>query len=129
VRPAGLALDTAVLGQLHELGLELGHPAHEATAVDLQLGLARASGPDAAGLLGQRDAPPPQPGKAVAEKGQLHLSLALEGVGILGEDVEDHRRAVDGGAAQDLLQIALLGRAQLVVEHHRVRVHLERQPA
>src|SRR5581483_578228 len=47
------------------------------------------------------------------------------GAGVLGEDVEDHRRAVDGGAAEQLLEVAALGRAELVVEHHGVRVDLE----
>ena len=41
---------------------------------------------------------------------------------VLGEDVEDHRGAVQGAATEDLLQIELLSRAQLVVEDHGVAV-------
>ena len=42
--------------------------------------------------------------------------------GVLGEDVQDHRGAVDRGASEDLLQVALLGRREVVFEDHRVRV-------
>ncbi len=52
----------------------------------------------------------PQARQPVAQERQLHLGLAFLGAGVLGEDVEDHRRAVDGGATQDLLEVALLGR-------------------
>jgi hypothetical protein len=43
-------------------------------------------------------------------------------VGVLGEDVEDEGGAVDGRPPQDLLQVAALGRRQLVVEDHGVGV-------
>ena len=98
-----------------------GHP----PPVDLALGLTRAPGADAAGLLAEPGAHPPEPGQAVVEQGQLDLRLALRTVGVLGEDVEDHRRAVDGGATQQLLEVELLGRCELVVEHDRVAVRLE----
>ena len=65
---------------------------------------------------------PPQAGQPVAELGQLDLGLALLAGGVLAEDVEDHRGAVDGRAAEELLEVALLGRAELVVEHDGVAV-------
>ena len=68
-----------------------------------------------------------QAGQAVAQQGQLDLGLALERVGVLGEDVEDHRGAVDGRAPEQLLQVVLLGRAELVVEHDGVGVDREAQ--
>ena len=71
------------------------------------------------------EAPAPQAGQPVAQLGQLHLGLALLGPGVLGEDVEDHRGAVDGGAPEDLLQVPRLGRRQLVVEDDGVGVDLE----
>ena len=98
----------------------------DAPAVDLELGLARApAGADATGLLGEPGPAPPQAGQAVAELGQLDLGLALVAVGVLGEDVEDHRGAVDRRAPEQLLQVELLGRGQLVVEDHRVAVGLQ----
>ena len=123
----GLALDPTVLGVDLEVGLQLADPTQQPPAVDLELGLAAAEpGADAAGLLAEALALAPQPGQAVAEQGQLHLRLSLLAVGVLGEDVEDHRGAVDGGAAQDLLQVAALGRRQLLVEDDRVGVDLVR---
>ena len=70
----------------------------------------------------KRAAPAPQAGQPVAQQGQLDLGLALVGAGVLGEDVEDHRGPVDGRAAQDLLEVALLGRRELVVEDDGVGV-------
>ncbi len=107
----GLALGVAVLGDVAEVALELVDAAHEAATVDLELGLARAPGADATALLAERAALAPQAGQPVAELGQLDLRLALLAVGVLGEDVEDHRGAVDRRAAQQLLQVELLGRA------------------
>ena len=79
----------------------------------------------AAGLLGQRDAAAAEAGQPVAQQGQLDLGLALLAGGVLGEDVEDHRGAVDGGAAEQLLEVVLLGRGELVVEDDGVAVDLE----
>ena len=76
----------------------------------------------------RRGALAPQPGQAVAEQGQLDLGLALLAAGVLGEDVEDHRGAVDGGAPEQLLQVALLRRRELVVEHDRVAVASRGRP-
>ena len=113
-----LALGGAVLVDLAQLGLELVDAALDAAAVDLELGLAGATGADAgaarrhaAALLGERRALAAEAGQPVAEQGQLDLGLALLAVGVLGEDVEDHRGAVDGGAPEELLEVALLGRA------------------
>ena len=65
---------------------------------------------------------PAQARQPVAQQRQLDLGLALERVRVLGEDVEDHRRAVDRRAAQQLLEVELLCRRQFVVEHDRVGV-------
>jgi hypothetical protein len=132
----GLALGLAVPGDLTEVGLEPRDPALDAPAVDLELGLARAAGPDpratgghAARLLRQRLAPAPEPGQPVPQQSQLHLRLALLAGGVLGEDVEDHRGAIDGGPPEQLLEVELLGRRQLVVEDDRVAVDRQGQVA
>ena len=46
---------------------------------------------------------------------ELDLELALGAVGVAGEDVEDHRRAVDDRQAERGLEVALLARRELVV--------------
>ena len=81
-----------------------------------------APGTDPASLLAERGAPPAQAGQAVAQQGQFDLGLAFGRTGVLGEDVQDYRRSIDGRPPQDLLQVPLLGRAQLVVEDHGVGV-------
>ena len=49
----------------------------------------------ATGLPGQRLTPAAQPRQQVLQLGQLDLRLALPAAGVLGEDVEDQRGAVD----------------------------------
>ena len=64
----------------------------------------------------------PQPAHArevVLELGQLDLELALGRVGVVGEDVEDDRGAVDHRHVERLLEVALLARAELVVDRPR----------
>ena len=48
-------------------------------------------------------------------------------MGVLAEDVEDHGGAVDRRAPEQLLQVVLLRRRQLVVEHDGVGVDGEAQ--
>ena len=103
-------------------------------AVGLDLGLARAPGADAAvhppGAEPLEVGPqPPHPRQVVLELGQLDLQLALGGMGMVGEDVEDHRRAVDHRHAQRRLEVALLARRQLVVAGDEVGVRGPRSPA
>ena len=67
----------------------------------------------------------PQPahaGHVVFELGQLDLHLALGGVRVAGEDVEDHRGAVDHRDVELGLEVALLARRQLVVGDDDIRV-------
>ena len=50
-------------------------------------------------------------------------------VGVVGEDVEDHRGAVDHGHVERLFQVALLARQELIVHRHQVGVRLrDRRP-
>ena len=92
-------------------------PSHFAAA-----GVGEPDGTDVAGLLAQRQAAAAQSRQAVSQQRQLDLQLALLGVGVLGENIEDHGRAVDHRPAHDLLKVALLGGRELVVEHDRVGV-------
>ena len=55
-----------------------------------------------------------------SELGELDLELALGRVGVVGEDVEDDRRAVDHRHVERLLEVALLARLELVVAGHEV---------
>ena len=64
----------------------------------------------------------PHPRQVVLELRELDLELALGGVRMVGEDVEDHRGAVDNGRAERLLEVALLSRRELVVDGDQVGV-------
>ena len=103
-------------------------------AVDLDLRLARAPGRDPAPAPAAEAAregvevgpEAAQAREVVLELCQFHLQLALGGVSVVGEDVEDHRRAVDHRDAQLGLEVALLARRELVVAGDQVGVpHLD----
>src|ERR1019366_6563002 len=95
---------------------------HETTAVGLELGLARSPRADATGLLGQRAPGATKAWQAGLQECQFDLRFAFGRARVLSEDVEDHRGAVDRRSAEDLLQVALLGRGQVVFEHDGVGV-------
>ncbi len=94
----------------------------DATSICLQLRLAGAASANATRLLREGLALATKSRQVVLEESQLHLESSNPGVGVLGEDVEDQRFAVHYVAAEDLLQISLLGRSQGLVEDHNVYV-------
>jgi len=128
------AFTLAAHGPARPLGL--GHPPLERrdtvageAAVGLDLALAGTSGPDAAvdapGAQAFEVGPqPPHPSQVVLELCELNLELALGRVGVVGEDVEDDRGAVDHRHAERLLEVALLARQELVVAGDQVGVRL-----
>jgi hypothetical protein len=98
------------------------------SAVRLKLGLAGASRPDAAVHSARAEALEVLPHAAharevVLELRQLDLELSLGAVRVLREDVEDQLGAVDDPRLQLVLELSLLGRAQLVVDEQRLRAH------
>src|SRR2546430_11193246 len=100
------------LGPL-EAALERGYPVTRQPAVRLDLRLARAPGADAAAKALEVRPQAAHAREVVLELSELHLELALGGVRVVGEDVEDDRRAVDHGHADLLLEVALLARHEL----------------
>ena len=63
---------------------------------------------------------PAHPRQVVLELRELDLELALGADGVLGEDVEDQLRAVDDARRERVLERALLGRVELVVDDEHV---------
>ncbi len=123
VPPARLALRRARLAEALQVLLELRDALLDAAAVDLELRLPGPTpGPDATGLLAQLAPPPPEPGKEVPVLRELDLHHPLLARRVLGEDVEDQGDAVDDVAFEQLLEVALLGGRQLVVEDDDVDV-------
>ena len=120
-------LDGARGAHLVEPAPQRGDAVARQPAVGLDLRLARAPGADAADAAPGAEALEvrPQPahaGHVVLELRELDLELALGRVGVRGEDVEDHGRAVDDRQVERLLEVALLARGQLVVAGDDVRV-------
>ena len=100
---------------MRELALQRRDAVAGQAAVGLDLGLARAPGADAAAEALEVGPQAAHAGEVVLQLGELDLQLALGAVGVGGEDVEDHGRAVDHRDAERLLEVALLARRELVV--------------
>ena len=106
-----LDLDQAVLGALDGVA--------DHAAVEFDLRLARAAAPADAALLPLQVAPAAhQPGAEVLQARQFDLQLAFVAARALGEDFQDQQRAVVHRQADGALQVALLHRAQGLVEQH-----------
>ena len=115
---AGVAADLHVL----DLAAQLGHPRVDPATVELDLRLTRttrthalATSGLATGLPGHRLTPATQARQEVLQLGQLDLRLALLGLRVLGEDVEDQRGPVDDLDLDDVLERAPLAGRQLGV--------------
>jgi len=122
---AGLGLHGAVLADLAQVVFELVDAPHDAPPVDLELRLAGATRVHAAAaLLGQLHALAADARQPVAQLRELDLRLALLARRVLGEDVEDHRGAVERAALEDALEVELLRGCELLVEHDGVGVDL-----
>ncbi len=109
-----------------EPAAQRGDPVAGEAAIGLDLRLARTPGPDAAvdppGAEALEVGPQAaHPGEVVLELRELDLQLALGRVGMVGEDVEDDRGAVDHRHVQFRLEVALLPRRELVVAGDQVR--------
>ena len=111
-----------------QVPLEFGDPAENPSAVRLELCFSRTPGPDSAGLPAQPGALAVQSGEVVPQQGQLDLQHSFPAGGVLGEDIEDQGFSIDDVALEDLLEVALLGGSQGVVEHNHIDVQRLRSP-
>jgi hypothetical protein len=95
-----------------------------ATAVDLELRLARAAAADAAGEARHRGGHHGEARHAVAELRELDLELAFAARGVLREDVEDELRAVEHLEVGGLGDVAQLRGRELAIEDQHVRAEV-----
>lgn len=127
------ALDLAAGLHLRDLPAHLRHLLADPPPVRLDLGLtgttgghaATAAGTGAAHLTGERLAPAAQARQHVLHLRQRDLRLALTGLGVLGEDVEDEGGPVDHLHLDDVFQVDQLARAELTVADDGVRPGFE----
>jgi len=127
-RAAGTTARRATPGGIGEQPFDLAHPLEDAAAVGLQLRLSGPPGPDAGAEAAHLRSSTAKAGKAVPVLGELDLQHALLRVGMLGEDVEDQRDAVDDVATERPLEVPLLRRGEVVVEDDDVDVEHLRLP-
>ena len=78
---------------------------------------------DAAGEPGERRLTNREKRLKIAQLRKLYLQLAFPGGRVLRENVEDHRSAVERASLEDALEVELLRRRELVVEHDGVGVN------
>ena len=120
---ARTSLGTAYPLHLLELASQHRHLIADASAIGLDLGLARPTGADAARrttcasacLPGERLTPAAQPRQEVLHLRQRDLGATRLAAGVLGEDVEDEPGAIDDLHLDHLLQVTQLAGAELSV--------------
>jgi hypothetical protein len=117
-----LALLAADATDGFELLLDVVDAEVDLAAVGLELGFAGTAGTDAAAELAHGFASTGETGELIFELGQLDLELTLAGAGVAGEDVEDELGAVDDAAGELVLEIAKLGRGEVMIEEDEVGV-------
>src|SRR4029077_20220872 len=104
--------------------LEVAHALADPTALDLDLLLTKAAaGPhptSPATHLAVVRVRADEPRQQMVQARRLHLQPALVGPRVLGEDLEDHFRAVEHANLELELQVALLSRAQVVIADDQV---------
>ncbi len=124
-----LALGVAALLHVGDLLAELRHLLPDPAPVGLDLGLTGTAGGHAAAggagaatthLPGERLAPAAQSRQHVLHLRERDLRLALAGLGVLGEDVQDQGRPVDDLDLDHVLQVDQLARGELTVADHGV---------
>lgn len=99
-----------------ETRLQHFDPLADQPAVGFELRFAGAAQADTAFLPLQVSPRANQPGRQILQLRELDLQLAFVAAGALREDIEDQARAIDHAPVQRLLQIALLGGRECVVE-------------
>jgi succinyl-diaminopimelate desuccinylase len=117
-----LAPRRALALQGAEALLQERHARPGEASVGLELALTRPSRPDPAAEPLQVLPHAAHARQVVLELRQLDLELAVGARRVLGEDVENELRPVDDARLQHVLERALLGRAQLVVDEQRLRL-------
>src|SRR5688572_30438763 len=109
-----------LLLHLREAALQVEEAALDDATVGLEERLAGTAGADAAAE--PREALPEalQAREHVLHLRELHLHATLFGARVLGEDVDDHARAVDHAHLRELLEVLLLPRRELLVADQQV---------
>ena len=98
------------------------HAACNFPAVRLKLCFTRAACADAAAELRHLNAASGESRQHVVQLSELHLQLTFSGSRMLGKNIEDQLRSIDHSPLNNLFDIALLGRAEIVIEEQDIGV-------
>ena len=123
---ATLALLRADAAHIFQLLLDMPYASRNLPTVRFQLRFARASRADAAAQLRHLNAASGEPRQHVMQLRQFHLQLAFAGSRVPRKNIEDQLRAVDDPPLNDLFDIALLRRTEIVIEEQNVGVDRRR---
>ncbi|GBC97471.1 hypothetical protein HRbin16_03294 [bacterium HR16] len=116
---------TALASHLLQFTLQVGDALTHLASVLFQLGLARsAAHTDVSCLLFELGVHAHQARQLVGQSRQLYLQFPLAGVGALGENAQDELGAVYHARLQDVLEVALLQRRQVIVYNDHIGVDL-----
>src|SRR5690606_6137950 len=102
--------------------LDTRNPVAYGAAIDLEAGFIGTSGTDPASQPGKGGSSAGQSGKQILELSQFDLKLPFPAPRALGKDVEDELSTVDHLHSQLVLQIAMLGWCQRIIEDHGVGI-------
>src|SRR5262249_30715710 len=103
---------------LIELVAELGDPIADPAAIELEGALACTLAADAAAHAVAAAGALAQPGRQVPQARDLDLQPGLAGPGMAVADLEGHGAAIEDVGAGGALEVALLGRGEIVVDQH-----------
>jgi hypothetical protein len=115
---AAATVEGALLAHVVDLAPQACDPVADKAAVSLNLGLTGAAGANAAFKAFEVAPLARETGQQVLRLRQLNLQARLSGLGATGEDIDDQGCAVEDFYLQRVLQVALLRRRQLVIEHN-----------
>src|SRR5262252_5783972 len=119
---AALALLRADAADVLQLLLQVPHAARDFTAISFEFRFAGTTGADPAAELRHLHAMTHQPRHHVLQLCQFNLELAFSSSRVARENIEDELRTVDDAALNDLLNVALLGWAEIVVKQKHIGI-------
>ena len=111
---------------LHLL-LHVAHPPRNLSPIGFQLRFTGTARADAAAQLRHLHAMPGQPRHHVLQLRQFDLQLAFPRARMPRKNIEDELRAVDHPPLNNLFNVALLRRTEIVIEEKNVGIHRSRR--
>ena len=120
---AALPLLGSNFANIFQLLFDVANPTGNFSTVGLELSFSRAASTDSAAELGHFHAPACEPWQHVLQLGKFDLQLAFAGFRVPRKNIENELRAVNDAPLDDPFDIALLRRAEVVIEQKHIGVN------